>query len=147
MEFGWINLAGCLIVLLILIPNIVYAIKGQAIDQPSENRAMLIIEQIGRYGCIVLMWLPFPIWKFSFRSVAEMLLYLGGNIILVLFYYLCWAVFYKNKNKTLAMALAILPTCVFLLSGFLLRHWLLVITAILFGAGHIYITSKGKYSK
>ena len=41
-----------------------------------------------------------------------------------------------------ALALAILPTCIFLLSGVLLRHWLLVCSAVLFGIGHIFVTQR-----
>ena len=39
-------------------------------------------------------------------------------------------------------ALAVLPSCIFLLSGILLRHWLLVGFAVLFAIGHIYVTLK-----
>ena len=38
------------------------------------------------------------------------------------------------------MALAIIPICMFLLSGITLRHMLLVVSAVVFGIGHIYIT-------
>ena len=40
------------------------------------------------------------------------------------------------------MLLSIIPVIVFLLSGLALRHWLLVIAAVIFGAAHIYITNK-----
>ena len=40
------------------------------------------------------------------------------------------------------MILAVLPACLFLLSGLTLRHWLLVGFAALFAVGHIYVTKK-----
>ena len=43
------------------------------------NRFMNTIEQIGRYACIILMWLPLLVWKFGFSSVLDMILYLIGN--------------------------------------------------------------------
>ncbi len=103
---------------------------------------MNIIEQIGRYACIVLMWLPLFVWEFGFLSVFEMLLYLVGNGALMTAYWLLFAKYLKRKNKKLALALAVLPACIFLLSGLLLRHWLLVGFSVLFATGHIYVTQK-----
>ena len=79
MKFGWINVFGAVIVILMLIPNIVYAIKNKDEKNLCTNRLMNVIEQIGRYACIVLMWLPLLVWKFGFQSVFELLLYLFGN--------------------------------------------------------------------
>lgn len=43
------------------------------------------------------------------------------------------------------MALAIIPICMFLLSGITLRHVLLVVSAVVFGIGHIYNIDRKKY--
>ena len=142
MKFGWINVFGAVIVVLMLIPNIVYAIKNKGEKNLCTNRWMNLIEQIGRYACIVLMWLPLLRWKFGFQSVFEMLLYLFGNGALLTAY---WIVFFKHmrkKTKATALALAVLPSCIFLMSGILLRHWLLTGFALLFAIGHIYVTLK-----
>lgn len=40
---------------------------------------MNLIEQIGRYACIIFMWLPLLVWKFGFAIVSELLIYLAGN--------------------------------------------------------------------
>lgn len=48
----------------------------------------------------------------------------------------------KRKALWLALVLAILPACIFLLSGILLRHWLLVGFAVMFTVGHFYVTKK-----
>ena len=141
MEFGWINLAGGIIVILMLIPNIVYALKNRGEKNLCANKLMNAMEQIGRYGCIVLMWLPLLVWKFGFKSVPEMLLYLGGNGALLLAYWLVYARYLKRRTAGRAMALAVIPACIFLLSGLLLRHWLLVGFALLFAVGHIYVTA------
>ena len=140
MEFGWINLFGGALVLLILIPNVVYAIKNKNEQNLCKNKAMNLIEQIGRYACILLMWFPLLVWKFGFASVLEMLVYFIGNGALLAAYWLLFALYFKKRTATRAIALALLPTCMFLLSGILLRHWLLVGFAILVGVGHIYVT-------
>ena len=147
MEFGWINLFGAGIIVLIMIPNIIYAAKQKQDEtQIKVPRYLSACEQLGRYGCIILMWLPLLVWKFGFGSVEEYLIYLIGNGVLLLCYYLFWMFYSRKKTLSVAMALAIIPTAIFLLSGILLRHWLLVVAAILFGSAHCmitYMTHKG----
>ena len=147
MEFGWINLFGAGIIVLIMIPNIIYAAKQKQDEtQIKVPRYLSACEQLGRYGCIILMWLPLLVWKFGFGSVEEFLIYLIGNGVLLLCYYLFWMFYSRKRTLSVAMALAIIPTAIFLLSGILLRHWLLVVVAILFGAAHCmitYMTHKG----
>ena len=142
MEFGWINIFGAVIVILMLIPNIVYAIKNKGEKNYCTNLFMNIIEQIGRYACIVLMWLPLLVWKFGFASVFEMMLYLTCNGIFLAVYWITFAVYMNRKSLQLALVLAIVPACIFIFSGILLRHWLLAGFAILFAVGHIYVTYK-----
>ena len=142
MKFGWINVFGAVIVILMLIPNIVYAIRYRDERNLCTNRVMNAIEQIGRYACIVLMWLPLLVWKFGFQSVFELLLYLFGNGALLLAYRIVFFRYMRKRSKASALTLAILPSCIFLMSGILLRHWLLVGFAVLFAVGHIYVTLK-----
>ena len=142
MEFGWINVFGAVIVVLLLIPNIVYAIKSKGEKNLCANRFMNIVEQVGRYACIVLMWLPLLVWKFGFASVLDMMLYMACNGLLLAAYWIAFAFYMKRRTVRLAIVLAVLPSCIFLLSGILLQHWLLVAFAILFAIGHIYVTYK-----
>lgn len=144
MRFGWINLLGALIVVIMLIPNILFALKHKNIENKCKNVFMNCLEQIGRYSCVVLMWLPLLVWKFSFRSVAEMLIYLFGTAVLLMVYLITWVLYFKKPTKVKARILAILPAMIFLICGVLLRHWLLVIAAILFGCGHIYVTRQNE---
>ena len=142
MEFGWINVFGAVIVVLMLIPNIVYALKNKGEKNLCANRFMNVVEQIGRYACIVLMWLPLLVWKFGFASVLDMMLYMACNGLLLAAYWIAFAFYMKRRTVRLAIVLAVLPSCIFLLSGILLQHWLLVAFAILFAIGHIYVTYK-----
>ena len=142
MEFGWINVFGAVIVVLLLIPNIVYAIKNKGEKNLCANRFMNIVEQVGRYACIVLMWMPLLVWKFGFASVLDMMLYMACNGLLLAAYWIAFAFYMKRRTVRLAIVLAVLPSCIFLLSGILLQHWLLVAFAILFAIGHIYVTYK-----
>ena len=52
---------------IIMIPNIVYAVKHK--DNASANginKAIIIAEQIGRYGCFVFMIFNIPYTYFNF---------------------------------------------------------------------------------
>ncbi len=142
MEFGWINVFGAVIVVLMLIPNIVYAIKNKGEKNLCTNRFMNVVEQVGRYACIVLMWLPLLVWKFGFASVLDMMLYMACNGLFLVAYWIAFAVYMKQKTVQLALVLAVLPACIFLLSGILLHHWLLAGFAVVFAIGHIYVTYK-----
>ncbi|MCR5150590.1 MAG: hypothetical protein K6B52_05145 [Clostridiales bacterium] len=144
MKFGWINAFGALVVTLMLIPNIVYALKNKGEKNLCNNRFMNIIEQVGRYACIVLMWLPLMIQEFGFSSVSGMLIYFAGNICLLAAYWIIFACYMKEKNAKRTMALAALPAVIFVMSGLLLRHLLLVIFSALFAVGHIYVTVKNQ---
>ena len=99
MEFGWINLFGAGIVVLMMIPNIIYAARQKQDETQIEvPRGLSACEQVGRYGCIILMWLPLLVWKFGFGSVEEFLIYLVGNGALLLCYYLFWMLYSKKKD-------------------------------------------------
>ena len=141
MEFGWINLFGAIIVVLIMIPNIIYAVNNK--EESMEiilPKIIVILEKIGRYGCIVLMWFPLLVWKFGFDSSIGFELYIIGNAILLMLYYLFWVMYFKKKTVVKGLVLAIVPTLIFLISGVLLKYWLLVLCACVFGIAHIWIT-------
>lgn len=140
MEFGWNNLFGAAIVVIMLIPNLIFARKHTGQKNLCTNRAMNLMEQIGRYGCFILMWLPLVVGEFGFAGIPAFLIYVIGNGILLFVYLILWAFYFKNSSVKTAMALAVVPVCIFLLSGLLLRHWLLSASAVLFGVGHIYVT-------
>ena len=142
MKFGWINFFGACIVALLLIPNIVWAVKNRGERNKCGNPVMNAAEQIGRYACVVLMWLPLLVWKFGFCSPEEMIIYFAGNGCRIAAYWIVFALYMRRKTPRRALILAALPACVFLLSGLLLRHWLLAAAAVLFAVGHIYVTLK-----
>ena len=142
MEFNWINLFGGVIVLLILIPNIIYALKNKEETPEKSNIIIRIIEQVGRYACMLLMIVPLFVGEFGFSPLEFMFNYLIGNLILLVFYYIFWVLFAKNKSLDKALALAAIPTLIFINSAISVKHLTLLVFALLFGASHIYITYK-----
>lgn len=137
----WINLFGLIIVVCMLIPNIIYAIKYRGMENSCKSKVWNITEQLGRYISMFLMVFNIGIAEFGFNSVGAFLVYAFGNIVLLAAYWIVWICYFVKQGKAKQMALAVIPTGIFLVSGITLEHWLLVASGILFGIGHIYITS------
>lgn len=140
-RMGWLNLFGLMIVVLMLAPNILCALRHRNVQNRCTSRLANAAEQIGRYGCMFLMVFNIGIAELGFRAPGAFLAYLIGNVVLLLAYFACWIVYGKKRSQLVALMLALLPTLLFLVSGLTMRHWLLVGFAVLFGAAHIYITA------
>ena len=76
LGMNWLNVFGLVFVVLLLIPNIIYAIKAKNKQNKCINKFMNVIEQIGRYGCMFLMIFNIGIAEFGFGSVYAFLIYL-----------------------------------------------------------------------
>lgn len=137
---GWLNLSGLIIIVLMLAPNILYALRHRDAENRCASRLISFFEQIGRYGCMFLMVFNVGIAELGFRSAAAFLAYLCGSAVLLIAYYAFWLAYGKRQSLFAAIMLAVLPTLLFLLSGLTMRHWLLVGFSVLFGVAHIYIT-------
>ena len=148
-KLGWgpINLFNLIIVILILIPNIIYALtRGKNQKNRCTNRFMNILEQLGRYACMVLMIVNIGIDEFGFSSVLGFLIDLFGILVLLLMYWIVWVIYFIKERYWEQIALAVIPTAIFLLSGIVLQYWPLIVAAIVFGIAHIYVTSKNRCS-
>lgn len=142
------NIYGLMIMVLIMLPNMIYSIKCKAAKNVCANKVMNLLEQLGRYASMFFMVFNFDlaiaggirITELGFSSVGAFLVYLFGNALLILVYWVVWFLYFIKQNLAKSMALAIIPTCIFLLCGITLQHVLLVISAVIFGVGHIYVT-------
>ena len=140
----WLNIFGLILVVLILVPNIIYAFKFRDQQNKCTNKIMNIIEQVGRYGCMFLMIFNLGIAEFGFASKAMFLVYLIGNAAFLLSYLIIWILYFKKQTFWKQLSLTIIPTCLFLLSGITMQHYLLVIWSVIFGIGHIFVTNKNR---
>lgn len=140
MEFCWINGWGATIVIIMLVPNIIFFVRNPHLENKCENVIMNTIEQVGRYTSMILMIVPVLVEKFCFKSVFEMIFYIVVTSVLLLLYLLVWFFYLKLQSMNKAILLALLPTMIFVISGILLRYWLLMIAGILFGIGHVFVT-------
>lgn len=146
MSFNTINLWSAAGILLLLLPNIWYAVRGKGPDLSSGSRALNALEQVGRYGSMLLAVVPLGVGEFGFRSAGAFLLWLALTAGLLSAYYICWFLYARRASPALTLALAALPSALFLVHGLLLRHPALCVFAGIFAASHIYIAcqSAGK---
>ena len=140
---GWFNYYGLIAVVLIMIPNIVFAIKCKGdICNPYINKAAYAFEQVGRYGCMAFMVFNIPYTYFNFWFAHALIAYLAVNGVFIVLYCVLWAVFWNKKGKAKTIALSIIPSAIFLFSGVLLANIPLIAFAVIFAVCHILISYK-----
>ncbi len=127
---------------IIMIPNIVYAVKHKAAAGAYNNKAVIVAEQIGRYGCFVLMIFNIPYTYFNFWFEHALIVYLSVNGALCLAYLIFWIMCRNSNGKLKALSLSVIPSCVFLFCGIILANIPLIVFAALFAATHILISYK-----
>ena len=139
----WLNVFGLGFLVIILIPNLVFALKcPQGFENPWQNRRVEIIEQIGRFGCMAFMAVNIPGTWFGWWSDEAFAVYLIADTLLAAAYCLIWILCFRKNTLFRALALSILPSALFLLSGILSRSVLLTLSALLFAPSHSLISYK-----
>lgn len=140
MTFGWINGINAAAVIWLVVVNMAVAKRGIAGSMKSSRSLINVFEQVGRYACMAFMLFPIATygWEFGFRTVAEMFLWLGTTMVLLVVYTFLWTR-KKSGGRAVLYGLAIVPACLFLINGVLLRHWLLLVFSVLFGICHLLI--------
>ncbi len=143
MRFNWINWINMAAVVWLVLINVIVARKGLSDSYNNKHSIVNILEQIGRYGCMVLMILPVFTsgWEFGFGSVVEMLIWISLTILLLAIYSFFW-VKKANGNVFVFYGLALVPTVLFLLNGIILRHPALVVASLVFGVFHFLIVKE-----
>ena len=139
----WFNVFGLVFIVVIMIPNIVYAVRCKdGFENRWNNTVIEIIEQIGRFGCFGFMIFNIPGTWFGWWSNEAFAIYLIIDSLLIVLYCAIWFVFWEKNNVFKALALSIIPSVIFLFSGVMSRSILLIIATILFAPTHILISYK-----
>ena len=137
----WCNVFGLIFMAVILIPNILFAVKCKdGFENKWKNRTVETVEQIGRFGCFGFMIFNVPGTWFGWWSDEAFAVYLVVDALLVGLYCLVWIVCFRKTGLFRALALSILPSVLFLFSGIMTRSVLLTISALLFAPTHIAIS-------
>ena len=139
----WLNIFGLIFIIVIMIPNIIYAIKCKdGFANKWQNKTVERLEQIGRFGCFGFMIIHIPGTWFGWWSDEAFAVYLIVDVILVLLYCIIWAVCFKKNTVFRALALSVLPSVIFFFSGIMIRSVLLLVSAVIFTPCHVLISYK-----
>ena len=140
---GWFNIFGLVFIVVIMIPNIVFAIKcKEAFENKWSNKVVELLEQIGRFGCFGFMIFNVPGTWFGWWSDEAFAIYLIVDSLLIVLYCIIWVICWKKNNVFRALALSIIPAVVFMFSAVMNRSILLIIASMLFAPTHIMISYK-----
>ena len=141
LKMEWCNVFGLIFMAVILIPNILFAVKCKdGFENKWKNRTVETVEQIGRFGCFGFMIFNIPGTWFGWWSDEAFAVYLVVDALLVGLYCLVWIVCFRKTGLFRALALSILPSVLFLFSGIMTRSVLLTISALLFAPAHIAVS-------
>lgn len=122
----WLNIYGLLILVVIMIPNIIYAIKCKdGFQNKFENKTLELFEQISRFGSFGFMAINVLYFGFWFDNALSV--YLTVNSFLVSLYCIIWFACGKSESLFKALALSIIPSAIFIFSGIMLLHIPLII--------------------
>lgn len=139
----WINIFGVVFIVIIMVPNIIYALKCKdGFENKWNSKCVEIVEQIGRFGCFGFMIINIPGTWFGWWSDEAFAIYLIVDIILVMLYSAIWIICSKKNSVFRALALSAIPSMMFLFSGIMSRSILLIVSAVLFAPTHILISYK-----
>ena len=137
----WLNVFGLVMAAVIMIPNILFAMKCKdGFMNKWNNKSVETVEQIGRFGCFGFMIINIPGTWFGWWSDEAFAVYLVVDAVLVTLYCVIWAVCFRKSSVFRALALSIIPSVLFLFSGIMSRSILLTIAAVLFAPSHILIS-------
>ncbi|MCH5350554.1 MAG: hypothetical protein J1F39_01110 [Clostridiales bacterium] len=142
---GWFNYYGLIAVAIIMVPNIIVAaVDKGAFENKYNNKTVLVIEQIGRYGCMAfaVFNIPYTYFDFWFDNALPVYLIAGGAILAL--YVLGWIIFRKGRSTVKMLWLSITPTALFLFGGVTVLSVPLIVFAVIFGVGHITVSYKNR---
>lgn len=84
-NMEWFNVFGLIFIAVIMIPNVVFAIKCKdGFDNKWNNKYVEVTEQVGRLGCFGFMIINIPGTWFGWWSDEAFALYLIVDTILVI---------------------------------------------------------------
>lgn len=136
LGMGWISLMGLIIVALLLLPNMIFKVKKQETTGCYIKSWIDTVEKVTRITTMLLMIFQLGVSEKGFHSLLAFLIYLFGNAILVIVYWIMWILYKSKQTLRRRMILVEIPCVVYLLCAVTLRHWLLLISVVIFAVSH-----------
>lgn len=138
---------GALIPLLIMLPNLLWALlsKNEGVPQNPAPGFLTIIENIGRVGILLL---PFFYSLNLTKSYSKPVIF--GMGLMLLIYYASWFRYFNGGSSPelfkapflgIPLPMAVTPVLFLVLSSYLMGSWLMFGVSILFGIAHIWVSA------
>lgn len=144
----WFNWYGLIFIAVIMIPNVIFAVKCKDdFVNKWNNKTVETLEQIGRFGCFILMIFNVQYTYFGFFFDSGLTVYLIVDSILVFAYCLIWTICFRKNGVFRALALSIIPSVLFLFSGIMICSIPLIVAATIFAPCHILLSYKNAAAK
>ena len=115
-------------------------VEAGKITQLEASYQIEIMEQIGRFGCFISMFLVIPFLNKGFWFKSGKTIYIALGIGLVTLYCAGWIIFWKEDSIRKSLYLSIVPSLLFIESGVISGNFQLVVFAIIFAPCHILIS-------
>ena len=131
MEFSFINIFAMMIDTLIIIPEMLHALRGIQNDYHISKKIKVLI-YVFKYASLILMFVPLGVNKFGFASVFHMLVYLISNCVLIVAYIIIFIINLRKRLVRLELVLLYIVSAIYIISGVVLGHYLLVICAFIY---------------
>ena len=91
-NMEWLNVFGLIFIAVIMIPNVVFAIKCKdGFDNKWNNKYVEVTEQVGRLGCFGFMIINIPgtcfggVWR-SICTISDCRYHIGNALLCYLDY-------------------------------------------------------------
>ena len=90
----WLNIYGLITMIIIMVPNIIFAIKEKSFESKYNNKIVEFIEQIGRFGSMGLMIFNIPLLDYGYFLPNGKVLYVFLSAILSILYCIVWFLYF-----------------------------------------------------
>lgn len=136
-----VNLYGLAFAVLLALPHILYR-RHHPID-PADypNRALYLLDRIGRIGSLLLLSFHTGILEKGFTEPKELMqrFWVISTLLLIAVYWLLWWRFAKHPRRGTAYGIVAASGAAVILSGILQVNTLLLTAGIVYTIGEIYI--------
>lgn len=140
--FDVVNVCGLIFTVIMAVPHIIYYKRTKCSKKNIENRAMVYIDNVGKYCGAFLMSINIGILEKGFTSELMENFWFIATTALIIIYLIAWIIFFKTEKKSLAYILSVIASIVLMLSGLLQVKTLLLTAGIVYLAGDLYVVRK-----
>jgi len=136
-----INPFGLAFAVLLLLPHVFFRRLRTVTKENVPNLGMYWLDRMGRFGSLFLMSVHIGVLEKGFTEPKELMqrFWLITTAVLVLVYWVLWAVFAKTNRQAAAYGIVAAGAAAVILSGILQVNTLLLTAGVIYLIGELYI--------